>query len=255
MSNLTTAERRRWAEDMRARWQGTDYQAKAEAHAARMIAAADLEDLEAGRELVTADSAAMIYDYPIIGIYTITGGGDATCGRPYGDAEADRAEASGIYTAWEWCHDPAAEERAGELIRLYIGSTERGPEAQYNCHDKQWYKLTSKGNFGKKYACGGNWRGEKCTGDETPEIYKKLMEVLGMDQQKKIEAAKARLAAAEKRVFAAHQREGAAAYYRQASQPAYPGQETTCANKGAIVEALAAKTEAEADLIEAEAGL
>lgn len=72
---------------------------------------------------------------------------------------------------------------------------------------------------------------------------------------KKIEKAKAKLAAAKKRVFAAHQREGAAAYFRQAMHPIYPGQEMICSNKGAIVEALAARSEAEADLIEAQAGL
>jgi hypothetical protein len=46
-----------------------------------------------------------------------------------------------------------------------------------------------------------------------------------------------------------------AAYFRQAEHPIYAGQEIICANKGAVVEALAAKTEAEADLMEAQAGL
>lgn len=253
MANLTTAERRRWAEDMRAYWADTRYADKAEAHANLMIARADLEDAEIDIVPVTADKAIIEYNLPILGKYTVTGGMDCTYDCCFDTAMADYCESRGIFTGWEWRNDPTAEERTGELIRLYIGTKERGPEAQYNAYDGTWYKLTSRGNFGKKYAFGGNWRSEKCNPGETPEIYKKLQEAI-MDYNK-IEQAKARVAAAEKRVFAAHQREGAAAYYRQASHPIYAGQEIICSNKGAVVEALAAKTEAEADLIEAQAGL
>lgn len=253
MDNLTTAERRRWAEDMMAYWADTRYADKAEAHANLMIARADLEDAEADRDPVTADKAVMEYNYPILGRYTITGAREITSEYQYNDKIADFCESRGIFTAWEWRSDPAAEEHTGELIRLYIGSRDHGPEAQYNAYDGAWHKLTSKGNFGKKYAHGGNWHSEKCKPGETPEIYKKLQEAI-MDQQK-IEKAKAKLAAAEKRVFAAHQRDSASSYYRQSEHPIYPGQEIVCQNKGAIVAALADKTDAEADLIEAEAGL
>jgi hypothetical protein len=95
----------------------------------------------------------------------------------------------------------------------------------------------------------------KPTGPTTPPKKNQTKGEKNIMDYNKIEQAKARVAAAEKRVFAAHQREGAAAYYRQASHPIYAGQEIICSNKGAIVEALAAKTEAEADLIEAQAGL
>lgn len=253
MANLTTAESRRWAEDMRAYWADTRYADKAKAHAALMIARADLEDAEADRETITADKAIMEYNLPILGRYTVSGKMERTYDCCYDDAMVDYCESRGIFTGWEWRNDPAAEEHCGKLVRLYIGSKEHGPEAQYNAYDGTWYKLTSRGNFGKKYACGGNWRSEKCTGNDVPEIYIKLQEVI-MDY-KRIEQAKAKVAAAEKRVFAAHQREGAAAYFGQALHPIYAGQEIICANKGAVVEALAAKTEAEADLIEAQAGL
>lgn len=253
MPNLTTAERRRWAEDMRQYWADTRYADKAEAHANLMIARADLEDAEADIEPKIANTAVMDYNYPILGRYTITGAREITSEHQYDDKIADYCASRGIFTAWEWRSDPAAEEHTGELVRLYIGSKERGPEAQYNAYDGTWYKLTGRGNFGKKYAFGGNWKSEKCTGGDVPDIYKKLQEVI-MDYNK-IEQAKARVAAAEKRVFAAHQRDSASAYFRQASHPIYAGQEIICSNKGAIVEALAAKTEAEADLIEAQAGL
>jgi len=253
MANLTTAESRRWAEDMRAYWADTRYADKAKSHAALMIARADLDDAEADRETITADKAIMEYNLPILGRYTVSGKMERTYDCCYDDAMADYCESRGMFTGWEWSNDPAAEEHCGELVRLYIGSRESGPEAQYNACDRTWYKLTSRGNFGKKYACGGNWRSEKCTGNDVPEIYTKLQEVI-MDY-KRIERAKVKVAAAEKRVFAAQQREMSAAYFRQAEHPIYAGQEIICANKGAVVEALAAKTEAEADLMEAQAGL
>lgn len=71
----------------------------------------------------------------------------------------------GIYTAFEWCEN--------QLIRLYIGSKTNGPMLQYdaNGHGKYtgrqeidykngcWTNCYSRGNFGKKYAYGGNWSG------------------------------------------------------------------------------------------------
>ncbi len=71
----------------------------------------------------------------------------------------------GIYTAFEWF-----EKR---LVRLYIGSKINGPMLQYdaNGHGKYdgkqevnfesgcWTNCYSRGNFGRKYAYGGNWSG------------------------------------------------------------------------------------------------
>jgi len=250
---LTTAERRRWALDMRDVWQGTDYEDRAEAHAALIEAQADIEDIEADREPRVADTAEVIQTVPILGDIHLRGGKIISIDHPYDDNEADRAEAKGIYTAWEWRSDPSAELETGQLVRLYIGSKERGPEAQYNAYDNTWYRLISNGNFGKRYACGGTWRGEKCDSEETPEIFEKIKEVFGMDKKEKIEAAKAKLKAAQLRVKAAHQREMAAAYSRQATHPIYPGQEVVCLNKAGVVDALANQTLAEADLIEMEA--
>lgn len=65
--------------------------------------------------------------------------------------------------------------------------------------------------------------------------------------------AEAKLKAAEKRVFAAHRLTTIAAYERQATHPAYPGQETICISNSQIWRALYDKEMAEADLIEAKA--
>ncbi len=56
----------------------------------------------------------------------------------------------GIHTAFEWCD--------GKLIRLYMGSKINGPMLQFST-DKGWTNCYSRGNFGKKYAVGGNWSG------------------------------------------------------------------------------------------------
>ncbi|HUV65718.1 MAG TPA: hypothetical protein VMW24_17615 [Sedimentisphaerales bacterium] len=61
----------------------------------------------------------------------------------------------------------------------------------------------------------------------------------------------ARLKAAELRVRAAHQ--SSAGYQRQAANPVYDGQEAVCMGKAAQVDALSAKSSAQADLIDAEA--
>jgi hypothetical protein len=71
----------------------------------------------------------------------------------------------GIFVAYQWSDN--------RLIRLFIGSKINGPMLQYdvNGHGKYtgilevdykngcWTNCYSRGNFGKKYAFGGNWSG------------------------------------------------------------------------------------------------
>ncbi len=69
----------------------------------------------------------------------------------------------------------------------------------------------------------------------------------------KVVLMEARLKAAELRTRATHQHANAAAHTRQAAKPIYDGQTEVCMGKAATIESLAAKTRAEADLIDAEA--
>ena len=62
--------------------------------------------------------------------------------------------------------------------------------------------------------------------------------------------AEKKLKAAKLRILAAGQRARAAGYRRQAAHPAYPGQEIICLDKADEIAALAARSEAEADLLE-----
>ena len=92
----------------------------------------------------------------------------------------------GIYVAYEWCEN--------KLIRLYIGSKTNGPMLQYDASGigkytgKQeidfkngaWTNCYSRGNFGKKYAYGGNWSGH------TKKTHPRLMLSPIIDEQTEI---------------------------------------------------------------------
>jgi len=62
--------------------------------------------------------------------------------------------------------------------------------------------------------------------------------------------AEKKLKAAKLRILATGQKAKAAGYRRQAEHPAYPGQDLVCLNKADEMDAYAARSEAEADLIE-----
>lgn len=65
--------------------------------------------------------------------------------------------------------------------------------------------------------------------------------------------AETQLAAAKLRTLAASQRTMASGYERQATHPAYSGQDIICLGKADQVRALAVENEAKADLIAAKA--
>ena len=71
-------------------------------------------------------------------------------------------------------------------------------------------------------------------------------------ERKMIKAkAEVKVKAAKLRVLAANQRTMAAGYRRQAMHPIYPGQDLICMGEADAVDALAAWTETEADLLDA----
>lgn len=69
----------------------------------------------------------------------------------------------GVHVAYEWAQ--------GSLIRAYIGHEAIGPCLQYDVRNLHytgdvnlparavWYNCYSRGNFGRRYAFGGNWSG------------------------------------------------------------------------------------------------
>lgn len=237
---ISAGEMRGLAAALQSRYPGSD---KALAHASLLNAEADMIDAKAGT-ISDACDYLIHQDAPILGRISIRNGARENIERPY-QAEA---EAIGIYLAFEWCDGPVATDQCGMLIRIFIGHRDTGIQAQYEASTKQWYACKSRGgNYGKNYSHGGTWSSVKI--NQPPAIVGKLEVFMST-----IEQAKANLKAAKLRVKAAHQREHAASYLRQSEHPAYPGQEAICMGKAGTVEALAAQTEAEADLILAQAG-
>ena len=152
---LTRSQQRRHAVLLRAR----DQSPVAQAVAAEIEARAELADAEAGRAAVVAESAAMVEDYPILGRITREGGKIIAIERPWTDADIQRVESQGVMISYQWCHDPMSGLRQGELIRIWIGTREAGPRVQWD-HGQGWCRLTSRGNFGKNWSHGGNWRSD-----------------------------------------------------------------------------------------------
>jgi hypothetical protein len=67
-----------------------------------------------------------------------------------------------------------------------------------------------------------------------------------------IEAAQRKIEAANFRILAAGQRQNAEAHRRQATHPIYPGQEMICAGKADMIDGFAARSEAQAELLDAQ---
>lgn len=256
MQNLKTPPNlRRFAADLRDYYADSRMQSRAEIFATRMEARADLEDALANTHSGIADCCIVEQNVPLLGTIKINGGKRIDIQYPYFGI----GEKQGIYVNFEWRADPGCEERDGTLVRLYLGHRDTGPQAHYEADTNQWYRLTGRGNHGKRYASGGTWHSEKVS--LAPEIINRLEKIIQEEIMKKLEQeiriaqAEARLKAADLRVRAHCQREQASACTRQADHPAYPGQDGVCLGKAGTLIAYADRTEAEADLILARAGL
>jgi hypothetical protein len=150
---LTTAQQRRHAEILR----GRDPSPEAQAVAAEIEAQAELDDALANRPSVVSPSAQMVEWVPILGHIKREGGRITYIERAWLQADVDRARAQGVDIAWQWCHDPMAGLRQGELIRIWIGTRETGPLLQWDRYSRRWFVLCNQRGYGSNWACGGRW--------------------------------------------------------------------------------------------------
>lgn len=214
----------------------------------KMVAEANLIDAKSGQNTTIAAEYHTTQILPLLGSVHIKGGGSIIkIDRPY----RSEGKKQGIYVNFSRTCDPVAAERDGHFNHIYIGTEKDGPLAHYAAASNQWYECTSHGNFGKNYACGGNWSSKKV--DQAPEIFNQLEKI--MDQATKIAQTEAKLAAAKLMLHANTQDQGAAAHLRQAAHPAYDGQDAICVGKAATWAAQAEITRAKAGLLLAQAGL
>jgi hypothetical protein len=151
---LTTAQMRKHAQILR----GRDASPTAQASADLIEAQAELADAEAGRPAEVAESAAMVEEYPIIGKVTREAGKMTRVEKPWTDEDVALAREVGVDIAWEWTNGPESGLRQGELVYIWIGTDKAGPVLQWDRGSRAWSVIKSRGNYGKNWACGGNWR-------------------------------------------------------------------------------------------------
>lgn len=249
MKALTPPELRRFAEDIEAAYandtrEGRDISAFLVAEKFR--AKADLEDALCDTHSGIADELLIEQTVPLLGTIKIKGGKKIYMEHPYNE----EGKQYNIHVAFQWYCSPISEINDGKLMRIWIGAREKGPLAQYDASDNQWYELKNNGNYGKRYACGGTWRSVKI--NTAPKVFLILEKIMELSR---VEKAKAALKAAKLDLFAHQQACMGFAYARQASKPIYAGQEMICAEKSENALYHSGITSAKAELIRAEAGL
>ena len=285
LTELSAPQKRKHAELIRKNDPGLtpDEQDEARAFADYLDARADLDDAKNGETTGIAESAAYTIDYPILGRVTIEGGDWTEIENPWTEDHDAEAKKRGVMVCFERCRSKHGDQ-SGQITRIYIGSKTHGPMAQWDAsrlwdnesHGAAWSAITSKGNFGKNWACGGNWadkylmtdKPDNCItirmsalfhtlADCRPEMEKTIKEIRDAVEVKgnAIAIAEAKVAAAKKRILAASQRSMAYRHMEQAGRPIYEGQSGICYDKAAKAEAFAEKSEAEAELILARAGV
>jgi hypothetical protein len=173
---------RQHARLLRARYNEQDIRdaEAARSQAALMEAEAELVETQADIISPAPEEDCTIRDkYPILGAIICKGGKIEGIEYPWEQDHVDALYKIGIDMAFEWCHDPRAGLRQGQLIRIYIGTKDIGPRVMW-C-DGIWSSHKSYGNYGKNWACGGNWssvgaKKSKHLNNIAPDLAQKIKE-------------------------------------------------------------------------------
>lgn len=269
----TTAKKRKHAALIRitARERNDQELPLALAYADRLEAEAELEDALAGVEPTMTDHADVEQIVPILGRIVYSGGVIKSVQNQWIDAQDNEAERRGIMLAWRWVkslHSPDA----GTCTGFHAGTREAGPLVNWSADDGYWRRCRSTGNYGKNWACGGNWEIERIKTSDTPpdgaiphgreyvyESFETCNPVLSHAVQEilksqirrdatRVDQATAKLEAAKLRQIAAGHRHRAKGHRRLVSRPNQPGEETGHVKKATVQDALANKHEARAAL-------
>ena len=244
------------------------------AYADRLEAEAELDDALAGVEPTMADHADVEQLVPVLGRIVCSGGVIKSVEHEWMDAQNDEAERRGIMLTWSWVKSLHLPD-AGKCTYFYAGTRESGPLVSWSAIDGYWRRCRSTGNYGKNWACGGNWEIERIKPNDTPpdgavpykglyvyetfeacnpDLCQAIQDVLNsqihQEDGPRVARARAKLEAAKLRQIATRHRHRAEGYRRQASRPNRPGQQTEHAKNAAVQDALAGKFEARAALAE-----
>jgi hypothetical protein len=239
----TTAKKRKHAALIRitARERNDEKLPLALAYADRLEAEAEVEDALAGVEPTMADHADFEQIVPILGRIVYSGGVIKSVQNQWIEAQDNEAERRGIMLMWGWgksLHSP----NAGQCRDFYAGTRERGPLVRWWASDGYWRRCASIGNYGKNWACGGNWERELIKPNEDPPVgalplgreyvyesfetcnpvlYQAIQDILKSQirlDATRVARAKAQMEAARLREIAANHRCRAEDYRRQASR-------------------------------------
>lgn len=269
----TTAKKRKHAALIRitARERNNEELPLALAYADRLEAEAELEDALAGVEPTMADHADVEQIVPILGRIVYAGGVIKSVQHEWIDAQDKEAQRRGIMLVWRWVKSLHSAS-AGTCIGFHAGTREAGPLVNWSADDGYWRRCRSTGNYGKNWACGGNWEIERIKPNHTPlngaiplgseyvyESFETCNPVLSHAVQEilnsqirqdatRVAQATAKLEAAKLLQIAAGHRHRAEGHRRLASRPVQPGEQTEHAKKATVQDALANKHEARAAL-------
>lgn len=278
MKEMNTAQKRKHAALIRitATKRNDDDLQLTLAYADRLEAEADLEDAHVGRRPEIAEHADVEQVVPILGRIVCSGGVIKSVEHEWTDAHEGEAKRQGIMLKWWWTSS-LSSPAAGTCAYFYAGTRQSGPLAQWFSDEGHWARCKSKMNFGKNWACGGNWERERVNPGEAPpegsKIYQhkyvydslatcnpelndaieEIIRSLAPSGASRIVAAEAKAEASRLRQRAVTFRISAQNYRRLAGKPAYEGHELICEQRATKADANAEVYEAKAELVLANA--
>jgi len=243
------------------------------AYADRLEAGAELEDALAGVEPTVADHADVEQIVPVLGRLVCSGGVILSIERKWTESHDREAERRGIMLAWRWMNSLHSPD-AGTCTGFHAGTRESGPLVNWSAADGYWRRCRSNGNYGKNWACGGNWEIERIKPNDLPphgaiplgkdyvydsfeacnaDLCQAVQDILQSQIHRdanRVAQATAKLEAAKLRQLAASHRWRAEGHRRQASGPLAPDQKAEQVKKaqaqdgkGDLLEARAARAE------------
>lgn len=128
--------------------------------AERSIAQMDYDNAVAGVDAPApaAETDIIVEQFcPILGRIQYLPGRIISIEHPRTNDDIVRDRERGLDIAIEWSLAPHTARKDIGVVRLYIGMESTGPTATWS-RDGKWHIILSRGNYGKNWACGGNWR-------------------------------------------------------------------------------------------------
>jgi len=237
------------------------------AYGNRLEAEADLEDALAGVEPEVADHADVEQVVPVLGRMVFAAGKIKSIQQAWLEDEEKEALRRGIMLTWSW-HRSLHSPEMGKCAEFFAGTRDSGPLVHWSASDGYWRRLKSMGNYGKNWACGGNWQNELLNGNDTlpegaktvgnkvvyesfhdcnAELFEAVMNVIKPGHYREaVQTARARLESSKLRETAARHRSRSINHRKSAAGCIHPNQKEQHLKQALKQDAIAEKFEASA---------